>query len=315
MHDTISIVFFGTHDFAVPILSALHANPQIHIQAVITQPDKPVGRQQHLQAPPVKIASQKRMLPVWQPEHLSEEVFLKKITSLQTDVYIVAQYGKLIPKSVLILPKKGVLNVHTSLLPAYRGASPVQSAILQGEKISGITIMLMDEQVDHGPILVQKKIPITPADTTSTLMHTMATEAALLLPTSLTQWIYGHLSPQKQSEEAATYTTLLRREDGCINPEKSAEKLERMWRAYTPWPSVFMYFFGKRLKIHTLSLPSFSKEKNPPGTLYITHDHLYLACGEHTTLELLEVQVEGKKRMGAKDFIQGEKKRIPLIPS
>jgi methionyl-tRNA formyltransferase len=235
------IVFFGTPTFGVMILERLITKGFIPI-AVVTREDKPAGRGQKPTPPPVKITACKYKIPVLQPKKLREnqEIF-SHLKSLSPDLFMVAAYGRIIPKEILKIPKYGISNVHPSLLPKYRGASPIQSAILAGEKETGITIILLDEELDHGPILAQEKLPISDTDTTESLTQKLGWLGAELLIKVVPDWIDGKIKPRQQNHQKATFTKMLKKEDGYIdlsNPP-SAQNFNRMVRAFYPWPGVY----------------------------------------------------------------------------
>ncbi|PLX26410.1 methionyl-tRNA formyltransferase, partial [Candidatus Parcubacteria bacterium] len=229
----IKTVFFGTHDFAVTILQGLLDNPLFDIELVITQPDRPVGRKQKLQKSPVKKIAEKNNLKIDQPVSLKTY----QLANLPTcELFIVAQYGLLIPKNILEAPKHGTINVHTSLLPKYRGASPIQSALLNGDTETGVTIMLMDVGLDSGPILLQKNIDILPDETYLELDARLAAVGSEALSESIPEYISGELKPQTQDESKVTLCQKLSRDDGKVDWQKTTEEIYNQYRALTPWP-------------------------------------------------------------------------------
>ncbi|MEX2008439.1 MAG: methionyl-tRNA formyltransferase [Candidatus Spechtbacterales bacterium] len=233
-------VFFGTPDFAAIILKKLIDSPYRPF-LVVTAPDKPAGRGNQLTPPPVKVFAQETGIEVVQPEKLNA-AFVEELKKAGCELAIVAAYGLIIPQAVLDVPQRGFINVHGSLLPKYRGASPIQQAILDGEKETGPTIMLMDAQIDHGPILSQRTFPIAPTDTAEDVFAKMAESGGELLLETIPQWTGGDIVPREQDHKTATYTERLAREDGHINWSKPADHIERMLRAYTPWPGIFVFF-------------------------------------------------------------------------
>ncbi len=288
----IRIIFFGTHTLATTVLNELIAAPDFKILAVVTQPDKPVGRGNKVEAPLIKKFAEQHAVPVLQFAKLKEDA-VAQLQSLNADLFIVAEYGLLIPTSVLALPSHGVLNVHPSLLPKYRGASPIQSAILNGAEKTGVSIMLLDKEMDHGPILAQEQCVIDDHDITPTLEAKLGRLGAALLARVIPGWVAGKIQGREQDHTQATFCKKLSREDGRIDWTKSAEEIYRMWRAYLPWPGVFTMWNGKRLKLTSLSL----KEGGDDG-------RLTLACG--TSAIIIErLQLEGKKELDAEAFLRG----------
>lgn len=250
----IRVVFFGTPNFAVPILKELLEH-DFKPMAVITAPDKPVGRKQEIVPPPIKILARENNIPVFQPE--TKEELLAQTINLKPDLIILAAYGKILPKEILDMPKYGAINVHPSLLPKYRGASPIQFAILNGEEETGTTIMLMNEKVDEGPILSQEKIKIAVDETYESLEKKLSDISAKLLIKTLDRWIIlkemsnltkDALKPQEQDNSEASYTKILNKKDGQINWQKPAIEIERQIRAFYPWPGSFTSFTPKSLK-------------------------------------------------------------------
>ena len=240
------IIFIGTGQFAVPILEKL-INSDYKIIAVITAPDKPVGRKQKITPSPIKQIAIKYNLSVSQPEKISN--FKSQISKLSPNLIITADYGQIIPKNILDIPKLGCLNLHPSLLPKYRGPSPIQTVILKGEKLTGITIMLMDEKMDHGPIIAQEQVPIYNNDNCQTLGKKLSKKASDLLIKTLPQYVQSKIKPIPQDHNKATYTKIFTRQDGQIDWKQNAKQIERMIRAFYPWPGTWTVFNGKRVKI------------------------------------------------------------------
>lgn len=296
---TISTVFFGTHEFAATILEGLISNPLFLIELVVTQPDRPVGRDQRLESSPVKAIAQKYGLKIDQPENI-KNYHLSLITY---HLNIVAQYGLRIPKHILNAPQYGTMNVHTSLLPKYRGASPIQSALINGETKTGVTIMLMDEGLDTGPIILQKEIAIALDDTYETLDKKLALLGLDALIEAVPQYVEGKLRPTSQNDSKATTCKKLSREDGKIDWNKSAEEIYNLYRGLTPWPGVWTMLQGKRLKL--LNIKPATKTI-PPGQVMVENDRIYIGCGKDA-IEVLELQLEGKKVMNAITFLNGYK--------
>lgn len=311
------IIYMGTPHFAVPALEALIANraPGIllpdgyEIVTVITRPDKPVGRGKEIVFSPVKQAALAHDIPVWQPGSLKRPENIAALAAYSADLYIVAAFGQILPQAVLDLPRYGTLNIHASLLPRYRGVSPISEAILQGDVETGITIMLIDAGVDTGPILLQQPIPITRHDTTGSLTERLANVGAEALLEALPLWISGELTPQPQDERQASYTRMLRKEDGEIDWHRPADLLARQVRAYTPWPTAYTTWRSKLLKIVSAhALVSEAQKDAPVGTAMLRKEDgepsLQVVTGEGM-LVIDRLQLEGKKAMSAGEFLRG----------
>lgn len=295
----INIAFFGTHEFAATILEGLLNNPSFLVKTVFTQPDRKVGRKQVLEESPVKKLAIQHNLHIQQPNSLKEYTLEPNNYTLA----VVAQYGLIIPQHIIDAFPKGMINVHGSLLPKYRGASPIQAALMAGEQTSGVTIMIMDALVDHGPILAQQSLFITPDDTFTSLAQKMATEGSALLLNTLPKYVQGEIVPQTQDHAQATFTKLLSKEDGKIDFSKPAEVIYNLFRGLTPWPGIWCTWNEKRLKLLQIC-PS---EKNlPAGEACIENKRIYIGCGENS-IEILELQLEGKNPMSAEVFANGYK--------
>lgn len=300
--DKISVVFFGTHEFAVTILQGLLDNPFFDVKLIITQPDRPVGRKQEIQSSPVKLLAQKFNIPINQPESLKNYELL----AIGYELSIVAQYGLLIPKSIVEAPKYGTINVHTSLLPKYRGASPIQSALINGETKTGVTIMRMDEGLDSGPILLQKEINILPDETYLDLDSRLAHLGVEALNESIPEYISDNLKPRTQDESQVTVCKKLSRDDGKIQWNKTAQEIYNQYRGLTPWPGIWTMWEDKRLKL--LNIRPCDKQVEP-GKVLIQHDILYIGTSD-ASIEILELQLEGKSVMNSKTFLSGYRKLI-----
>jgi len=272
------IIFIGTSSFALPALENLIQEYQI--LAVVTAPDKPTGRKQELTPSPVKEIALKYGLSILQPEKILD--IKQKISKLEPDLIIVASYGQIIPQDILEIPKKNSLNLHPSLLPKYRGPSPIQIAILNGDQITGLTIIQMDSKMDHGPIIIQKETKINPDDTFQSLEARLAEEIADLIILTLPQYFKNKIEPQIQDESQVSYTKILTRDDGKIDLEQDPKKIERKVRAFYPWPGTWTEINGQRIKI--------LKVKLKDNKLF---------------LEL--VQPAGKKPMTGEEFYRGQK--------
>ncbi|MBI4518611.1 MAG: methionyl-tRNA formyltransferase [Deltaproteobacteria bacterium] len=298
--ERLRIIFFGTPEFAVPSLRAL-LNGGEEIVAVICQPDKPAGRGQKLVAPPLKQLAAARGVPVLQPEKLRAPQTLEALRALAADLIVVAAYGKILPPAVLSLPRFGCINVHASLLPKYRGAAPIQWALLRGETVTGITIMQMDEGMDTGDILLQRETPIAPNETYGELQTRLAELGAEALLAAIVQLKAGTLRRQPQDNVAATMAPMVKKDDGRLDWTRTAPELARAVRAYNPWPSAYTTLAGELLKIHRAH--AVAAIAGPPGTL-AGGGALVVACGSGA-LRLDELQLAGRKRLAAADFVRG----------
>ena len=308
----ISIVFFGTSEFAVPSLKALlgdregtfGAGTPFKIISVVTQPDRPVGRHAKLEKPPVKLAAEHFGIPVLQFEQVKSDEAFEKLKALKADVAVVASFGQIIPQRVLDLYKYGMVNVHSSLLPKYRGASPIQAAIANGDKETGVSIMLIDAKMDHGPVLDKWSTKIEPTDTTATLTTRLADLGADLLVRTLPDYIDSKIEPVEQDHSQATMVKLLKREDGRLDPvTKSSAELERLVRANDPWPGTFIEIEGERLKVLTCEVDGATDLA--PGTRYRVIDLPAIACADGVGLVLTTVQPEGKPPLEGAAFLRG----------
>lgn len=297
----------GTPDFALPSLRALIENPDFEIQAVITQPDKPVGRNKTFQASPIKKLALANNIEVFTPDKIKSNAKIKeKIIKANPDVIVVVAYGKILPQEILDIPKMGIVNIHGSILPKHRGASPIVGSILAGDKETGVTLMKLDSKMDAGPIIaVSNPIAIIKNDTTATLSDKLAKIGANLLISNLTKYIEGQIKPQPQDNTQATYVKLIKKSDGQINWHESAEIIARKIRAYIPWPSAFTKYQDKLLKI--ISAVIIDKTTNETlGTIWLTDDKYPAVNTSLGSLKLMEVQLAGKKPMSGKNFLLGQ---------
>lgn len=246
--ETPSVIFFGTPDYVIPIVDSLHKN--FNLIAVVTGPDQKVGRHQVITPTPVKRISQERGILVLTPEKLNEQ-FIEELEKLKPDLIIVASYGKIIPQKVLDIPKFGALNVHPSLLPKYRGATPIQSAILHGDTSTGLSIIKMDAQMDHGPLIYQEEVPLSKSDTFQSLAISLFGKSAEILQKVIPDFIEGKITESEQIHDQAVFCSLLKKDDGFFDIENppSKEQLDRMIRAYYPWPNAWTKWKGKIVKL------------------------------------------------------------------
>ncbi len=311
------IIFMGTPQFAVPALEALIEGaapgkvlPEgYQIVTVITRVDKPVGRGKEIVYSPVKQAALARGIPVWQPGSLKRPENIEALAAYKADLYVVAAFGQILPQAVLDQPRYGALNIHASLLPKYRGVSPISEAILQGDTETGVTIMLIDAGVDTGPMLLKRRIPLTGDETTGSLTVQLAILGAQALLEVLPLWVAGTITPEPQDEQKASHTHMLRKEDGEIRWERPAAVLAREVRAYTPWPGAYTHWHDKLLKIVTARvLPLEPDSQVPPGTVSLREEagHQVLAVVTGAGRLLVErLQLEGRKAMSAEEFVRG----------
>jgi methionyl-tRNA formyltransferase len=316
----LKIVFCGTPSFAVSTLKAvLRAGHEVAL--VVTQPDRPSGRGMTLVAPPVKETALAAGLPVIQPEKIKKNAeFREQLESIAPDVILVVAYGRIIPKWMLDLPRFGNLNLHASLLPKYRGAAPVQWAIANGEPETGATTMRLDEGLDTGEILMQRKMALAPDQTSADVFPRLAEMGAALMLETLDGLAAGSITPVKQNDALATHAPILTREDGRMDFSQPAMTIYNRWRGFQPWPGAWTLLNGKKLTAHRLmpmDAGSHPTDEDPVGTtgqaggpdepaaVRVQEGRLFVRCGEATWLELVEVQLEGKKRMAAGDFLRG----------
>lgn len=302
------IMFMGTPDFAVCALQALlEAGHEITV--VVTQPDKPKGRSGKLQAPPVKELAMAHNIPVLQPERIKRPEAIEELRRFEADVYIVAAFGQILSREILDIPPYGCLNIHASLLPKYRGSSPIQHVILNGEEETGITIQQMDVGVDTGDIMYCKTIPITQEDTFETLHDKLKILGGEAVTEALSLLEEGKLTPQKQDEAASSHAPLIDKQMGLIDFGRDAVQLNRLVRGLNPWPSAYTFYHGKQLKIWCAvpGADSGVRHQAVPGTvLAVTKDAIEVACGRGT-LHIRNLQLEGRKRMSTHDFLLGVK--------
>ncbi len=302
MHGMSKVVFMGTPDFAVPALQKLIETQTV--VGVVTQPDKPAGRGKKLRPSPVKAAAQSAGIPVYQPKSLRGEAAAAPLREWQPDVIVVAAFGQILRPRVLELPPHGCVNVHASLLPRWRGASPIQRAILAGDAETGVCLMQMDAGLDTGPVYVCRRTPIAPEDTAAALHDRLAQMGAELLGAHLDAIVDGRLAPTPQDDSQSTYAPMIKKEDGRLDWTQSAAELERRVRAMTPWPGAFTSWQGKMLKIKAAQIYTGSVPADQPGLVIERRSELIVCTGDGG-LRLLAVQLAGKKTMSAADFQRG----------
>lgn len=295
------IIFMGTPDFAAASLEALIASRH-EIQAVVTQPDKPKGRKGELTPSPVKVIAKREGIKVYQPLKVRDEEFVKTLRAYNPDVMVVVAFGQIIPLSILKMPKFGCVNIHGSLLPKYRGAAPIQWAVLDGEKETGITTILMDEGIDTGDILLKKTIKIDTDETSGSLFDKLMALGAETILETLDELEKGSLTPIKQGESPTAYAKILTKAMGLIDFTRPAKELDCFVRGMNPWPSAYTLLSGKTLKLWKVRAVEGSGKAG--SVINIDKESFTIACGEGA-IEVLEVQLEGKKRMSAGDFLKG----------
>jgi methionyl-tRNA formyltransferase len=300
---TIRIIFMGSPEFALPALSAL-ANAH-HIVGVVTQPDRTAGRGRELKSPPVKTLALELNIPVMQPEKLRAPEAMQQLRAWAPDLIVVAAFGQILKKDVLELPRYGCINVHASLLPRWRGAAPINAAILAGDEETGVTIMQMDAGLDTGPMLARKSIRIKADDTAGSVLAALSTLGADLLNEVLPEYISGNLTIQPQPAEGATYAPMLKKEDGLLDFTRPALELERRVRAMNPWPGAWFEWNGNLLRVLRASTASVEKGQTSGSRLTVKgRPAVQSAAG---VLILDEVQPAGKKAMPGKSFLTGAK--------
>jgi methionyl-tRNA formyltransferase len=301
------IVFMGSPQFAVPSLEQLVIN-NFNIVAVYTQPDRPAGRGRELAVSPVKAAALKWGITVLQPESIHSPEALVELSAFKPDVIIVCAFGQVLPQALLDIPPRQCLNVHFSLLPRHRGASPVAAAILAGDVFTGVSVQLVRLKLDTGPILAAASVPVMPADNTGTLTDKLSMVGAHLVQEALTGWLRGEITPVPQDEARSNYFGRVKKEDGEINWELSAEEISRRVRAYYPWPGAYTHWKGKQLKINEAAVMTGGDAKEAGRVIVLSGGGG--GVGVNTgdgDLVLKNVQYAGKKAMTAAEFIRGQR--------
>ncbi len=299
------IVYMGTPDFAVPALEKLAQSPDYTVAAVFTQPDKPKGRKMVMTPPDVKVCAEKLGIPVFQPSSMRSEEAYNSLKELNPDVIVVAAYGQILPKAVLDLPKFGCVNIHGSLLPKYRGAAPIQQSVLDGEKVTGVTTMLMDVGLDTGDILLKAETEIGENETAGELFDRLAVLGGELIVETLDKLEKGEIIPQKQDDSLATHTSKITKELCPIDFNKSAFEVHNKVRGLNPWPVAVTEIAGKTVKVYSSRVSDMS---GAAGTI-LSLKPFVVACGDKS-VELIEIQPQGKKRMTAQAFLAGHKLNI-----
>ncbi len=305
MKNSPRIVFMGSPDFAAVALKRLAQD--FNVVGVVTQPDKRAGRGKKLISPPVKIIADELGIPTIQPRRVRDAESMDALRRFAPDLIVVAAYGQILRPELLQLPPLGCINIHGSLLPRWRGAAPIQAAILAGDAETGITIMLIDEGIDTGDMLSKRALPITADDTADTLFDKLAPLGAELLVETLPKYLSGELKPQPQPEEGVTYAKMLKKEDGRLDFSQSAEELERCIRAFSPWPGTFFEWEGAPLKVHRAHVDG---RKSPGIGIKLTVESVPAIGTAKGVLVLDRIQPAGKKPMDGKSFLAGGREWI-----
>lgn len=296
-------IFMGTPEFAIPSFEALYES-DFEIALVVTQPDRPKGRGKKLSSPPVKLVALEHDIEVFQPERIKDREAIEKIKQVKPDLIIVVAFGQILPKEILELPRYGCINVHASLLPKYRGAAPINFAIINGEKKTGVTTMYMEEGLDTGDMLLKNEVEITPEDTASTLHDKLAIAGKKTLSDTLKAIINTELVPEKQDDSISSYAPIMTKELGKINWDRSAEAISNLVRGTDPWPSAYTLYDNSVLKLFApVVLDKQSKEK--PGTIVaVSSEGIDIASADYI-VRIKEIQISGKKRMPVGEFLKG----------
>ncbi len=310
------IIFMGTPDFAVATLEALY-DAGFEVIAAVSQPDKPKGRHGVLSPTPVKEKALELGIPVLQPEKARDESFINKIRELAPDLIVVTAYGQILKKELLEIPEYGCINVHASLLPRWRGAAPIQWAIIDGDSLTGVTTMYMDEGLDTGDMLLKKEVPIDEKETGGSLFEKLAKAGGELIVETVRKLESGELTRQKQDESLMTYASMLDKHMGRINWKRGADEIERLIRGLDPWPGAYSFWDKKMLKLwdadvlyendEAFSSISVESESAEPGTVVIADQKGFVIKTGRGFLKINELQPEGKKRMKAEDFLRGNR--------
>jgi methionyl-tRNA formyltransferase len=299
-----NLIFCGTPQFAVPSLERL-LGEGFGVELVITNPDEPRGRGYELTASPVKKAALGTGLRIFQPVRLKDAEAQAEITHIKPDAIVVVAYGHIIPPWMIELPPLGCVNLHASLLPHYRGAAPIPWALIRGERVTGVTTMKIDRGLDTGDILLQRETEITEADTSETLSERLSTLGAALVTETLRKLEHGEIQPRPQDHQAATLAPMLKKEDGQLDWSLTAEEVSRRVRGLRPWPVAYTSFRGQNLRIWVARPHASLLKTLAPGVLKPERERMFVGCGGNTVLEIVELQLEGRKRLLARNFING----------
>lgn len=306
-----SVVFMGTPDFSVPILRMIHEEGY-EVLAVVTQPDRPVGRKKVLTPPPVKAEAVRLGLSVIQPEKLRNSEELQEILALNPDIVITAAFGQILPKDLLEAPRFGCINVHASLLPKYRGGAPIHQAIIDGEEKTGVTIMYMAEKLDAGDIITQRAIAIEDEDNTGTMFEKLSVVGRDLLMDTLPLIIEGKNERIPQDEEKVTFAHNISREQERVNWSNSARAVFNQVRGLTPWPTAYTKFQGENVKLWSVKEGDSLTNQSPGQVIKINKDSFEIAAGDGKCIVICELQPAGKKRMTAQDYLRGTGSKLAI---
>lgn len=299
-----NIVFMGTPDFAVGALEAI-IEAGHRVAAVVTQPDKPKGRGKEIQMTPVKECAVAHGIPVFQPVKVKDAEAVDMLRSYDADIFVVAAFGQILSEEILVMPKYGCVNIHASLLPKYRGSAPIQWAIINGESVSGVTIMQMDRGIDTGDMLMKAEVAIGPRETGDSLHDKLAAAGAKLIVEALIKIENGDVTPVKQNDDEASYAKMLQKSMGKIDWQKSVQELDRLIRGLISWPGAATVYRGKTLKIWKEETAHTDVGSAEPGTVVLVEKEAFYVQTGNGCLKILEVQPEGKKRMAVRDFLLG----------
>ena len=297
------IIYMGTPDFAVPCLERL-VKDGFDVACVVTQPDKPRGRKQEMTPSEVKVCAMAHSIEVYQPQSLKTDEAYEYLKKFAPDYIIVAAYGKILPKRILDLPKYACINVHGSLLPKYRGAAPIQRSVLAGDKVTGITTMLMGEGLDTGDMLLKSEYEIDINATSGEVFDALAESAPDLLIETIEKFTKGEIIPEKQNESEATHAAMLSKDEAVIDWNKSSAEIHNLVRGMAPWPVAYTVYSGKKMKIYTTRLTD-EKTTLDAGKLKEDKNRILVACGDGMYIEVCSLQLEGGKRLEAKQFLAG----------
>jgi methionyl-tRNA formyltransferase len=302
------VVFMGTPEFSVPTLNKLIKNHEV--VAVVTQPDRASGRGKKVAFSPVKEVAIKNKIKVLQPEKMRDEIFLKELESCKADIFVVAAYGKILPEEILNMPKHKCINVHGSLLPKYRGAGPIQWAVINGEKITGITIMYMAKGMDTGDMILKKEIPILDTDTTKTMYEKMAVLGADALIEAVDLIDKGNVVAVAQDDTKATLAPMLKKEMGLINFNKTSREIFNQIRGMNPWPGSYTHYKGEMLKIWSVDIIETNNKEKPGTVIDILDKEKIVVATKDKAIAIKELQVMGGKRLQSSEFLKGNKIEI-----
>ena len=303
--DPARTIFFGSGTFAVPILDAVLADPRLELVGIVTAPDRPAGRGRTMLPTPVALRARAMWVPLLQPASARDPELIKAVAALRPDLGVLADYGQIVPPELLELPRHRILNVHPSVLPRYRGASPIQATIAAGDDRAGVSIMRMDEGLDTGPIVAAADWPTTGRETAPELEAGAARAGAALLGATVADWLKGRIQPESQASDGATLTKRLRRSDAVLDPARTAMELERQVRAYVPWPGSALETAVGRLTVHRASVAR-AEAGDEAGTLVVHDEGLALATADGR-LVLEEVQLAGRRQLTGAEFLRGQR--------